>query len=276
MNKYQRIVVIAAGALIALIQIIGIGKYGLDDSKGWAVSFLISAALLFVGFGSWDGIGAFSRRATNEKSLDTNRGQGETSQREEKVLVDILYGSVFKNAQDFYQYIKSKGYYHPSGPLALLLKPDVYSWFVGYAALYVLCLTSEKYRAKAAQMFVVRNLVLREVVTSSTELWKDLDAKILRDAGKVPTDDDSSVADQAATQERKIFEDHIQSLEDACREAIKNITVNRAAYPYLPIYRVIGPVFGGIQDMDAKQLAERFNPIFGELLKKTGNVLNAL
>lgn len=275
MNKYQRIVLIAAGALIALLQLIGIGNYGLDDSKGWAISFLISAALLFVGFGSWDGIGAFLRRTKNEKSIDTNRSRGEISQKEDKVIADILYGAVFKNAQDFYQYIKSKGYYHPSGPLALLLKPDVYSWFVGYAALYVLCLTSEKYRAKAAQLFVVRNLVLREAVTSSTELWKDLEAKSFDDVGKVPNDD-SSAADQASKQESKIFENHIQSLEDACQEAIKNMTVKRVVYPYLPIYRIIGPVFGGVKDMDEKQLAEKFNPIFGELLKKTGNVLNAL
>lgn len=79
MNKYQRIVLIAAGALIAFIQIIGISEYGLDESKGWAFSFLISAALLFVGLGSWDGLGAFLRKIRNEKILTTNQGRRPTS-----------------------------------------------------------------------------------------------------------------------------------------------------------------------------------------------------
>lgn len=215
-------------------------------------------------------------RIKNEKLIDTNQFiQREISRNEDKVTVDILHGAVFKNAQDFYQHIKSKGYYHPSGPLALLLKPDVYSWFVGYAALYVLCHTSEKYRAKAAQLFVVRNQVLREAVTLSAQLWNDLDSKTVDDLGKTPNDD-SFGDDQASKQESKIFENHIQSLEVASQEAIKNMTVERAPYPYLPIYRIIGPIFGGIKDMDERQLAEKFNPIFAELLKKTGNVLNAL
>lgn len=56
MNKYQRIVLIAVGVLIAVIQLVGISDHGLDDSKGWAISFLISAILLFIGFGSWEGV----------------------------------------------------------------------------------------------------------------------------------------------------------------------------------------------------------------------------
>lgn len=59
MNKYQRAVLITAGLIIAAMQIYGISDNGLDDSRGWAVSFLISAVLLFVGLGSWQGFGAF-------------------------------------------------------------------------------------------------------------------------------------------------------------------------------------------------------------------------
>lgn len=55
MNKYQRAVLIAIGLAIAAIQLYGIGNDGLGESRGWAVSFLISAALLFVGLGSWEG-----------------------------------------------------------------------------------------------------------------------------------------------------------------------------------------------------------------------------
>lgn len=83
MNKYQRIVLITVGALIALIQIIGIGEYGLDDSKGWAVSFLISAALLFIGLGSWDGIGVFFQRIRSGTLSAMNRGQEQTAQTKE-------------------------------------------------------------------------------------------------------------------------------------------------------------------------------------------------
>lgn len=59
MNKYQRAVLIGVGLIIAIIQLYGIGEHGLDDSRGWAISFLISAVLLFIGFGSWQGFGAF-------------------------------------------------------------------------------------------------------------------------------------------------------------------------------------------------------------------------
>ncbi len=62
MNKYQRGVLIGAGILIASIQIIGINDYGLDDSKGWAISFLISALLLFIGFSSPDWVEKVFRR----------------------------------------------------------------------------------------------------------------------------------------------------------------------------------------------------------------------
>lgn len=271
MNKYQRIALIAAATLIALLQLIGIGTYGLDDSKGWAISFLISAALFFVGLGSRDSIGGSLKRPKNDNHIDTNRLiRPGVSEKKDQVIVDILHGAVFKNAQDFYQYIKSKGYYHASGPIALILQPEVYSWFVGYAALYVLFLTSEKYRAKAAQLLVVRHLVIREARALSTKAWQAVDSQLGISIGE------SSEDDQASQQERKIFENHIQSLEAASRESIKNMTVTPVTYPYLPIYRIIGPVFGGIKDMDEQQLAERFNPIFTELLKKTGNVLNAL
>lgn len=62
MNKYQRAVLIGVGVIIAVIQLYGISDNGLDDSRGWAVSFLISAVLLFVGLGSWQGFGTFLNR----------------------------------------------------------------------------------------------------------------------------------------------------------------------------------------------------------------------
>lgn len=67
MNKYQRAVLIGAGIIIAVIQLYGINDNGLDDSHGWAFSFLISAALLFIGLGSWQGISALINRNTVEK-----------------------------------------------------------------------------------------------------------------------------------------------------------------------------------------------------------------
>ena len=67
MNKYQRAVLIGVGLIIAIIQLYGIGEHGLGDSRGWAVSFLISAVLLFIGFGSWQGFGAFLNRKVVEK-----------------------------------------------------------------------------------------------------------------------------------------------------------------------------------------------------------------
>lgn len=62
MNKNQKIVLIAAGALIALIQLYGINAYGLDDSRGWPISFLIAAGLLFVGLGNWKNVLGFLDR----------------------------------------------------------------------------------------------------------------------------------------------------------------------------------------------------------------------
>lgn len=56
MNKYQRGVLIGAGLAIAAYQVYGIAEDGLEYSKGWAVSFLIAAALLFVGLGDWSGL----------------------------------------------------------------------------------------------------------------------------------------------------------------------------------------------------------------------------
>lgn len=276
MNKHQRIILITAGALVALLQLIGIAMYGLDDSDGWAISLLISAALLFAGFRSWDNVDATLENGKTEKAVNTtDLIRGDMSEMKDKVIVDIFHGAVFKNAQDFYQYIKSKGYYHPKGPLAELLMPDVYSWFVGYVALYVLCLTSEKYRAKAPQLLVTRTLVLREASALSAERLKNLESTLSAHLGNKPSNKSVS-DDQASKLERKIFEDHIQSLEAASREAIKNMTTNPVQYPYSPIYRIIGPIFGGIKGMDDKQLAERFNSVFAELLQKTGNVLKAL
>lgn len=73
MNKYQRAVLIGVGVVIAVIQLYGIGEYGLDDSRGWPVSFLISAVLLFVGLGSWQGIGAFLNRKPDVSPPQTHR-----------------------------------------------------------------------------------------------------------------------------------------------------------------------------------------------------------
>lgn len=57
MNKIQRAVLLVTGLLIAAIQLIWIAEKGLDESRGWAISFLISAFLLFVGAGTWKGFG---------------------------------------------------------------------------------------------------------------------------------------------------------------------------------------------------------------------------
>ena len=59
--------------IIAAIQLHGISDRGLDDNKGWALSFLISAVLLFIGLGSWQGFSAyFNKRATaNPAQLPT-------------------------------------------------------------------------------------------------------------------------------------------------------------------------------------------------------------
>lgn len=64
MNKYQRAVLVSAGVIIALIQLNGIFWNGLEDNRGWAVSFLIATLLLFVGLGSWESIGKFWRKQT--------------------------------------------------------------------------------------------------------------------------------------------------------------------------------------------------------------------
>lgn len=74
MNKYQRGVLIGVGLIIAIIQLYGISEYGLDDSRGWPVSFLISAVLLFVGLGSWQGFGSFLSRKPVAQPLQTHRG----------------------------------------------------------------------------------------------------------------------------------------------------------------------------------------------------------
>lgn len=52
MNKFQRTILIGIGLTIAVVQLVGIADHGLDENKGWAVSLLIAAALLFVGFGT--------------------------------------------------------------------------------------------------------------------------------------------------------------------------------------------------------------------------------
>lgn len=71
MNRYQRIVLIGVGVVIAIVQLYGISEYGLNDSRGWAVSFLIAAALLFVGLGSWKGIGNFLSRVAPKHPRNT-------------------------------------------------------------------------------------------------------------------------------------------------------------------------------------------------------------
>lgn len=62
MNKNQKIVLIFAGALIALIQLYGINAYGLDENRGWPISFLIAAGLLFIGLGNWKNMFSFLER----------------------------------------------------------------------------------------------------------------------------------------------------------------------------------------------------------------------
>jgi len=210
------------------------------------------------------------------KSIKTNNGQGESALKQDKVIVDLLYGAVYKNASDFYEYIKSKGYYHSSGAIALILRPDVYAWFVGYAALYMLCLKSEKLRSKPAQISLVRELVLGEATKLSMKSWENLEASILHDAGKTPKSDESTVAKQISPKQREIFEGHTKSVEEACRECTRLSTNERKSSLYLPIYKVIGPAFGGSKDLDEAQLEERFGAIFGDLMNKTSNVLEAL
>ena len=56
MNKYQRGILVGAGIAIAAYQAYGISEDGLSESRGWAVSFLIAAILLFVGSGDWSGL----------------------------------------------------------------------------------------------------------------------------------------------------------------------------------------------------------------------------
>jgi hypothetical protein len=68
MNKYQRIALLGIGLIIAVVQLVGIADHGLDDNKGWAVSLLISAVLIFVGSGtSFDWL-AMPRRPTPKPS----------------------------------------------------------------------------------------------------------------------------------------------------------------------------------------------------------------
>jgi len=72
MNKNQRIVLIAAGAIIAIFQLYGIATFGLDESRGWAVSFLIAAGLIFLGLGTWDVARLFKGRTdVDEKPLES-------------------------------------------------------------------------------------------------------------------------------------------------------------------------------------------------------------
>lgn len=52
MNKYQRAALLGIGLIIAVVQLVGIADHGLDENKGWAVSLLISAVLIFVGSGT--------------------------------------------------------------------------------------------------------------------------------------------------------------------------------------------------------------------------------
>lgn len=270
MNKYQRVTVGVAAIFIIIVQLFKFGEDGVEGF-GWVIAFAIATGLLFLAFS-----GIADKKVQQTRFA---RDQQAEQLKTDKVIVDLLFESVFKNAQDYYQYIKLKQLYHLNGSLSMILKPDVYSWFVGYAVLYVLFLTSEKYRDKAQQLHVVRNLVIREAIATSAKAWEDIETKILRDVNNTTSPqltDRPSIASQVSAQEKKIYEDHVKSLEDACKEAIKNITVNRSVYPYVSIYRVIGPVFGGINDMSEQQIAERFNPVFCDLLKKTSNVLKAL
>jgi hypothetical protein len=62
MNKFQRTILIGIGLTIAVVQLVGIADHGLDENKGWAVSLLIAAALLFIGFGtSFDWLNQFRK-----------------------------------------------------------------------------------------------------------------------------------------------------------------------------------------------------------------------
>ena len=63
MNKYQRATLIGIGLLIAIIQLDSIVEHGLDENRGWTLALIISAVLLFVGFGAWGGFSLHSLRA---------------------------------------------------------------------------------------------------------------------------------------------------------------------------------------------------------------------
>lgn len=69
MNKYQRAALITVGAVIAVIQLYGIANDGLSESRGWAVSFLIAALLLFVGFGSREWLGTLLGKTSSNVPL---------------------------------------------------------------------------------------------------------------------------------------------------------------------------------------------------------------
>ena len=292
MNKYQKGVLIGAGLLITVIQIVGIADNGLDDNPGWVFSFLAAALLFFLGLGSGDVIDGILRSLNlkrsnapeqmelvepteqREVSRETEANKPDTSQ--EKVLVDILYGAVRKNASDLYSYIHSKGYYHDSGALAFMLRPDAHSLCAGYAVLYMRCLRSEKLRSRPAQISFVRELVIGNATKMSTQSWDDLAEELRKDAGKEKDASQDTVGQELSPKQREIYEDHIASLEAACREVTTISKYQNVASIYVPIYKVISPAFGGSKDFTDDDLAKRFDPIFVDLMQKTENVENAL
>ena len=107
MNKSQRGVLIATGLLIALVQTAGILDNGLDDSRGWAVSFLIAALLLFFGLGTW-------------RSLDTGYDgyhNGSFSS------ADVSFGAEIEDDldQDFVRWLYGHGAFYQDDMLSLEL-----------------------------------------------------------------------------------------------------------------------------------------------------------
>lgn len=90
MNKYQRITLIGIGLVIGLVQIGSIVEHGLDENRGWAVALLISAALLFVGFGGWGGLNLHLLKSILPGQRNTNTENATSPEAENEGLKSYI------------------------------------------------------------------------------------------------------------------------------------------------------------------------------------------
>lgn len=236
MNKYQRGVLIAVGILIAVIQLVGINEHGLDESRGWAISFLISAVLLFIGFGSWDSIISvlFQRGQLNPKgkiqaSSHTKSPASEKIENIEVVPPEIMNYGIHISEMDIA--IEAHKSYAESHKIFVPLSGNGKS---NHWNCCVSVYSSMRYAARKTNMKIsgmVWNTIVHSVVVRMASQEKE--GVSMGDTGYQGLEDEAYAI--------------LKLMDNKVEEAI----AGKGAYTIEPVVNTLICLFGGHQDRDA-------------------------